>query len=372
MNPCDHFPAQIKKTDRTGKTTQKRHKITTQKNGAFFYLRRKTKNLKSEAIKTYFVFSSDYPCAVRINSEFIGKTEKDGLKVIYDNGVAPFVELCPVTADADAFALSFFADEKFLSSSHKKLAVTDLKGGFLIKNLTIPTEREFKAFAQSKINDKTVTVFNDNGVKISIENGNCSFIESLPFPSSAISLSETVIDGVPVAIISAEILRDDLTDKKILAVYSLKNSPERLFCSEVSDFSIFEGLSVNIARHDVAKHVICDELHFKDGKLVPTNRKIQSDNLFDPSSLRKEVRSYAFFEELSVGGDISAYLSDDMNEKKDKLRGYLGTFIGVFPPTDENRCDCVGLLYKKAENLYYAEYFSPVYDNDKIINVIKK
>ena len=197
--------------------------------------RAEKENPKSEEIKTYFIFSSDHPCAVKINGKLLGKAEKEGLKITYDEKIAPFVELCPVTSDDYNCALSFFADEKFLSSSHKNLAVTDLKGGFLIRNITCPTERDFKALAQSRINDSTITVFNDNGIKISIENGNCSFIESLPVQSSAISLLETKIDGVSVAIVSAQPLSEKFSDKKILAVYSLQKSPERLFCTEVTD-----------------------------------------------------------------------------------------------------------------------------------------
>lgn len=322
-------------------------------------------------MKTYFIFSSDRPRAVRINGKFYGKAEKEGFKIAYDDEIAPFVELCPITSDEDDCPLSFFADEKFLSSSHKNVAVTDLKGGFLIRNLTFPVERDFKLLAQNRINGSTITVFNDNGIKISMETGNDSFIESLPFLPSAISLSEAIIDGTNVAIISTEASNEDF-ENKMLAVYSLGKSPERLFFAEVTDFSTYGGLTVNTARRDVSKHVVCDELHFKDGKLVPTNRKIKSDNLFDPTALRKEVRSYAFFEELSVGGDVSVYLSDDMNEKKEKLREYLGNYIGVFPPTEEKYADFVGLLYKRAENLYFAEYFSPIYENEKIVNVIKK
>ena len=79
---------------------------------------------------------------------------------------------------------------------------------------------------------------------------------------------------------------------------------------------------------------------------------------------------YLFLEDFSAGEDFSEYLSDDINKNADKLGGFFGNFLGVFPPPLFRNQDEVGLIYKIKENLFETKYFTFHLDDKKISNII--
>ena len=83
-------------------------------------------------------------------------------------------------------------------------------------------------------------------------------------------------------------------------------------------------------------------------------------------TLRAEILPYAFFESILIGADYASLLSDQLKEKAEHLKDFLGEFSGVVLTEKPNVC---GLVRKKSERLFEVDEYAVEIENGKISDV---
>ena len=118
--------------------------------------------------------------------------------------------------------------------------------------------------------------------------------------------------------------------------------------------------------------MICNHAYnASDGTVKETSRKVTANEKFNPENLPDFLIPYAFCEEFLCGGDFTRYLSDGIKENTDKLKGYLGEFIGVTTPPLFRDYKEIGLIRKTTERKYSVDYYTFETEDKKINNIIK-
>lgn len=314
-----------------------------------------------------YYFLSNVPAAVKIGGIFKGLALTEPLKLDL-SFPSPFIEVCPEKNGYGA-PLGFIAGTEFLSDPPERVTVTDLKGGYAVCFDFTRIEKDFKSIAVYRTPFAIVNVFSQSGYFISIETQFDFFTEELPLTAESAEFfvsrdKTTLVIGLT-------------GDKKAVAAYDISGKVKKTFCEEVSDFTLGEETLTSLNREDVAKHSVVIKYSPARGTLSVINKEIRQDENFSPARLITQVVPYAFLEEFLVGGDFKNYLAGGVYDNANKLKPYLGDFIGVLPPprfiTDgrsENE-NIAGLLYKKTERTYYTEYFCFTVRGGKILNLKK-
>jgi hypothetical protein len=119
---------------------------------------------------------------------------------------------------------------------------------------------------------------------------------------------------------------------------------------------------------DIALHKVTTEYDYLGGELKAVNKTVCTKPDFSIDNLPQEILPFAFIEEFLVGGKVDNFLSDNVLKNKDKLKGYLGNYIGVCPIPPF--ADGVGLIYKKNKNAYDIKRLSVTLLDRKITNLV--
>ena len=312
----------------------------------------------------YFCISSTHPAVLKIDGVYLGSCCNTVKCYDFPKDATPFIEIC--TLNGCAPSLSFFPEQNFLNTPPQAVAVTDLKGGYLIKYFNQPINSDFKIIAQEKSSSAVVTLFNENGNKLSIETPTDFYTENFDFLVNSAKFKPVTVDGktlLAVIIYSIE--------RTFLSIYDLGEKTIKLLSEEVQSFSLDNEIKFTKEYVDIAKHKVTllygyknNSLYIKD-KNVSSLRKITCDSLID------EIIPFAFLEALLLGDSISEFLSDKILSSENKLSGFFGNFIGVFPPPEFRPSNQVGLVYKQKDNLYKTEYFTFSIENKKITSIKK-
>lgn len=310
----------------------------------------------------YYYFSSSYPAVLKLNGIYYGTIHNAIKSCKVDGDEHVFVEICPLNGKEKPTAI--ILDKEFLSSPPNHLSITDLDGGYLLKFESSYFCNEFKVFSQQKYNDAVVTVFSENGYKLSIETKDDFYAESLE-----------------IEIASAEIQRVERLknlvvifmhgDKNVVCVYDINSSIKKVFSQNVDSAEFNENLITVQSYSDVAKHRLTTTWQYENRTFIAKEKKIERQNQIDREKLNPNVLPYAFLEELLVGGEYREYIADTLLENADKLGGFFGDFIGVMPPPIFRDIEDVGLIYNKEKNLYCVKYFRFELKENKIVNVSK-
>lgn len=307
----------------------------------------------------FFYFSTPFAAALKVNGGFCGLTEASPKSIRVKFG--DFIELCPITARAPYF--SFVLTEVFVKEPPDGVFITDLKGGYLITYCLKTRRSGFSIMAQNKFPDLIATALNDNGVKISIETPTDFFAEEVDPTTEKVEFFR-LYDKTVLAVLHGE--------KKNLRIYDVGGKIEKIFSRAVDDFSVDGGLLTEERFCDVAKHVKKTRWKYEVGKMICADSEIQRDPDFLPIRLNVRILPYAFLEELAVGGDCGEYVGGTVKENFDKLKGYLGEYIGVIPPPPFVDCDKVGIVLPNGKNKYRVDYLSFTTEDRRIVNIIKE
>lgn len=308
----------------------------------------------------YFYFSADYPAVLKVNGVYQGEITKSVKKVDVDCDCA-FIEFCPLVPTQKF--LSFLLNEQFILSPTENFAVTDLNGGYLIKGLKNHTYSDFRVLCQQKYNDAVVTVFTENTLKITIESTTDFLAETVAFSAYDAKIHRFDLDG------SNFICIEFIGEQTLLAVYDLNLNKQ--FFRLVDGFSFDGGFTTTQKYFDIAKHAVTSTWGF-NGQFYEKNKNVCVKDSFTPTALSVDLLPYAFLEELLVGGDVSPYLTEQTLSVCDKLKEYLGEFIGVMPPPEFIESNYVGLIYAKSERNFYVNYIAFEFENLKICNAKKR
>ncbi len=311
----------------------------------------------------YYYFSSGFPAAIKLNGIYYG-TITDTVKACDIRNETALVEICPLTGGEKGFC--FILGREFLSAPQEGVSVTDLKGGYLIMFNSSHGGGEFKILKQEKFPDAAVTVYKDDGLKISVETPSDFFVHTLACAAETAEITKFYSDGNELI---AAIL---ISEKTYLSVYALYPQIKQIFFSQTDEYS-FDGDFTTVTHcKDMAKHVVRSTWSFDGNCLKEKSRETSVSKNFSPDNLPDKMIPYAFLEDFLTGGDYTRYLDGTILENADKLNGYLGKFIGIMPPPLFRSPEEIGLIYKKSDNLYQTEYCTFSVQNKKITNIKKE
>ena len=307
----------------------------------------------------YYYFTSDYPAVLKLNGLYLGSI-KDTVKSLSANQ-PPFIEVCPLQSGYEQ--INFIPNAEFLSTPTNYVAVTDLNGGYLFHFSQTQIVSEFKMIAQEKCENALVTIYNDNGVKLSIESPSDFFVGNLTRAFSSVEIKFFSLGESKFVSIFT------LGKENLLTVYHIGQKTEIAFCREVSEYSIDDTLKTKTQYKDIQKHEISSEWNFngyefteKSHIVLPSEQSLKTD-------FNRHVLPYAFIEEILVGGYYERFTGGIVKENARKIKGYFGDFIGVMPPPAFRTSDQVGIIYKDGINRYSVKYFTFSIDDGKVIGI---
>ena len=307
----------------------------------------------------YYYFASNFPSAVKINGAFLGVISNETKFCDVDSNDA-FVEICSLSPAEPN--VNFLLNNEFLLNPPDNVAITDLKGGYLIKCNSLCLNEKFSLLAQEKTDLFIASVFTDNGLKISIETPYDFFADQIRLTVKRAKIEYFSLNNHKFVLVCL------ISDKQHIIVYDVTNKIEKVLLKEVFSYSIQSGFETIEKLQDIAKHEIKTEWTF-DEKFTAKNVTISTSPDFTLNSLPLPVIPYAFAEELLTSGNVLCYLSDKMKPNADKLKGYLGDFIGVMPPPIFREDNEVGFIYKLTENKYEVKYHTFELFDGKINNI---
>ena len=310
----------------------------------------------------YYYFSSEYPVAMKLNGIYYGILNETVKHLRIDNG-SPFVELCPLCEQETS--VNFILDDNFLKCPPASITVTDMKGGYLIKLYPSLSKSSFQIINQKKFNDAVVTVFTENGLKLSIETPKDFYAETIKLNCNRAEIEKFRLGDKTLIYISF------ICTKQLLYVFCIDEKITKVFCRTVDDFSIDNGLTTTEKYCDIAKHNCVTEWGF-DGKTLTSKHVSVTENPdFNVDNLHEKLIPYAFLECFLVNTNVDDYLVKNIIEQKNHLKDYLGDYVGILPPPRFRNINEVGLIYRVKENFYRIDYFTFELDGRKICNVKK-
>lgn len=311
----------------------------------------------------YLYFSSDYPAIIKLNGIYYGRIDQAPKSINLTDGEPPFVEVCPLTPLEKQ--INLILDDEFLSSPPQVLSVTDMRGGYFIKfNQTFRTE-DFSVIAQEKFSDAVVTVFSENGYKVSIETPFDFFAQTLNLKVDGAKIQREVINGEPIIIIQL------FGVATTVACYKTSQKIENVFFRKVNSAEFNGNLKTTELLLDMAKHKINATWEYANGRFTVKEKSIEKSADFNKDLISERLIPYAFLEELSVDGEVLDYLGGTIKDNATRLKDFFGEFVGVFPPPTFRKIEEVGLIYHDRDNLYHVEYYIFSIENRKIINITK-
>ena len=248
-------------------------------------------------------------------------------------------------------------EQSFLVKPPTGAIVVDLDGGYLIKFIKLEKSSAFSILEQKKFPSAVVTVFKENGLKLSIETSK-DFYAEMFYACYHFCLSGINFIGVLLE-----------QDKKIINCYSIDNKIEKVFSRQIDQLSFENGFSTTEKFLDIAKHKLNCCWEFKDGKFIEVSRQIERKEDFDINNIPKHLIAYCFLEEFIFSNEVEDFLCQNLKENIKLLKNYLGDFIGIMPPPDFRDYEEIGLIYPDGENKYKVKYFKFEIKDKKIFNV---
>lgn len=308
----------------------------------------------------YYYFSCTHPAVLKINGIYFGEIHND-IKFINIENDNSFIEICSTTNNLSN--INFILNKEFINSNREDIAITDMKGGYLIKILPRPAKKAFTVYAQKKFANALFTAFGENGNFLSIETQNDFLVDNIDFNFSSVDFFP--FNNHPNIFISrfngAKTLVNIYKTDRIEKIYSF-------ICDEFDNSSLSSTTKIK----DMEKHVITKTLSLKNNSITEETKEIIKEKPLSILSVNPKLIPYLFLENYLVNDkSYLELLSPNIKENASKLRDYFLYFLGIMPPPFFRNNDEVGLIYKESQNRFYVNYFTFTISNDKISNIIK-
>ncbi len=302
-------------------------------------------------MKVYFL--SAIPCALTLNGNYFGIT--DGFErfaeiSLKDNLYAQF-------SPENALPIGCFLTEQLRFSPPEGFAVYLLPDGLALYARDFPP-RDFhlKTLDQKREGDTLATLFLQGDLTLSIERaGNLVLVH----PPRDFANAKIEYFGRFIGLEKA--------DK--LALYTVEG--KCVFCENVRSFSVTEDtLTACLPLSDALGREAECIYRFTDNDCARTNitlRQARAETgATETDEIQKSLLPFAFFESVLLGLDFAHMLSDELAQKSEDLRSFLGDFIAVVPTRAP--CTC-GLVKQKGERLYDVRHFTVDVENGKITDI---
>ncbi len=309
----------------------------------------------------YYYFHSASPRAIFLSGAYLGTASETPKKCNVSSNNA-FIEAVSLDNAGDDYRL--ILNSNSLENPPQGVIVTDLKGGYLLHFKDKPNNSEFKILAQEKYADAIITVFLENGLRLSIETERDFF---------ATTIFENARDAQIKRLNDKRLILVSITLNKgvYIMIYDIKDKIRCVYNNQVSSFCLNETLSVITDFKDIKKHVLTEVLDYDGEKIITKSTTLTAKKSDGEIKILPEILPYLFLEDFMLGEDVSRYISCDILRKTDSLKEYLGEYIAVITPPLFRAQNEVGLIYKKSESTFFVEYYTFTIENDKIVNLNK-
>lgn len=308
-------------------------------------------------MKVYFLSSK--PCILTLNGAYFGLTDTFERYAELSPKDNLFAEFTPESGQP----IRFFLNEDIRLNPPSRCEVYLLKDGLAVYAKDFPsTDLTLGVITQERERDMLVTVFAQGGVQVSIESGKGFFLSTLP-PSFETCKLEFYQDF---ALISSPTQ---------IALYNRLG--ERLLLEYATAFSMKNGvlnatlpLSDSLNRTaECSWELIENQAKQTSFTIVQQTKVSLLERETDETRgaiVRDEILPYAFLESALLGLDCSGYFCDELKEKAESIKEFLGDYQSVVLTKTPSIC---GLVRKKADRLFEVdEYFVELKDG-KITDV---
>ncbi len=301
--------------------------------------------------------SSEYPFTVKINGIF-HNTQKNTLTTL-DLLDGVLVEIIPL--ESNILPTSFLFDDLFRKTPDKFMVKTNLKDAFFINLIPNRLDTLEKTIKENSCAFGGANVSVKNGINLTVYNKYSIYTESF---------YEKNYDNVKIEFIEHNSSKFSIIRVgRRLNVYMLDGKIEKVLSVNADEVYFDNGLKTVTYYKDIAKHKVSSYYQYVDKKLKPVNFQVEISKKFYLNGLPLKVLPVAFFEGLMHGDDLSTCMTEEIFEKKDKLKGYLKDYVGVLPcPSFRNNGE-TGLIYKIDDNLYEVKYCRVEFKDRKISNL---
>ncbi len=295
-----------------------------------------------------YYFLSNMPCHLKIDGEYVGKITKN-LKVITIQNPISFMEFLPTNNSY----FPAYADESNLCGIKK---FKFLNGEILLPTFDKKPLTEFKVLLQKQflVNGYSylLSVVLDGAVKFYVD-GNATIIESLPF----------IPADCEVFTINSLVFFTFTYKKTVVIGYDFSSTtPNLIFKDIVDEFDISSPLKTT-KRYDFINPTTIYEEWNLSAPLTLFSRKTKL--LKTLSEIPKQLIALSFMETVSVIGDLSIYLSNELNERANDLYEFIKKPVYLFYPP--NLFDEVVSITEKELFTYKFEF-----NGNHICNIIEK
>ena len=311
-------------------------------------------------MKVYFLSST--PCILTLNGAYFGLTDTFERFVELSPSDNLFAQFTP----ENGLPIQFFLNENIRLHPPKGCEIYLLKNGLAVYAKDFPpSDLTLKTIAQEREDKTLVTVFRQGEIQLSIERPDGFYLATLP-PS----FEQTTITFYKDFLI--------LNSPTELAVFNLKG--KLLLLEKVNEFHLEDNLLfATLPLSDRLLRTAECQWRFEQETLTQTAFSITqratfelgldgNQSEFSPTSenVRDEILPYAFFESVLIGADYSQFLCDELKEKANALKDFLGDYSSVV--LTKNPCVC-GLVRKKAERLFEVDEYVVDIKDGKIIDI---
>ena len=299
-------------------------------------------------MKIYFL--SSRPCALMLGGVYFGMTDSFERFADIEPKDNVFAEFIP----EGALPVGFFITEKLRFSPPQGCEIYILRDGVAVYARDFPpSDFSLKIVAQERFVGNLVTVFRQGALQLSLETAKGFFVSELPpcFESCVIRYESGLFF---------------LEGGDTLAVFNDAGKcvlSERFLSYKVENNTLSATLPLSDSKKRVAE---CEWALTEDGCYQTSFRIRQQAREGEEQAAQDELLPYAFFESVLIGADFTEMLSEELKEKSEHIKAFLGDFIDVTLTEDPKTC---GLVRKKKERLYELRYFTAEVKQGKIVDI---
>lgn len=297
-------------------------------------------------MKVYFL--SAQPCILTLNGAYFGQTDTFERFIEVNAKDNVYAKFCPQNAGD----IGFFLNEQLRIAPPDGCDVYLLKDGIAVYAHTFPpTDFCLHSIAQARFGDTLVTVYKQGVIQLCIQTASSIFNATL---SPCFAVCKIVSFEKFFLLEGQNAFALFTKDARLLL--------QENFLSYQIDGEYFRAVLPLSDR--LGRWAECEWKAQGDGiqqtQFCLKQAQGQSDNI------RDELLPYAFLESVLIGADYTPFLSEELQQKADALKQFLGNFTNVVLTQNPNVC---ALVYPKGERLFVLRYFTVSVQNGKIINI---
>lgn len=288
-------------------------------------------------MKVYFL--SEIPCALTINGAYLGLVDHFERSVELDPSLSIFCEFTPLS---EFLSVRFALDDNFLISPppQVRLYYTENAVAVYLSDF-LRADQTLHVVWQKRFQDTLLTLVQQGKMQLYFGSGNAKIID----------LPDALSDCLPEEVKDGFLLRGE----SAFALVSFNG--ELVLLSEGKVLSSDGAIKAEVPFHDSLGHVaVCE---WKYGELVSCSVRTR----FEPN---EATFALALFESALIGADCTPFLAENLLEKADSLKEYLGEFRSVVLTGERDK---VGLVYERKERVFDVRYFRIETTDGKVSNI---